>query len=61
MSDSLAPAWAAQSVANLESCGVLETGGALSGTLTRAEAAELLCGALDVLEEREARDGWLFW
>ena len=61
VSDSLAPAWAAQSVANLESCGVLETGGALSGTLTRAEAAELLCGALDVLEEREARDGWLFW
>ncbi len=55
------PAWAAQSVANLESCGVLETGGDLSGTLTRAEAAQLLCGAMDVLEQREASDGWLFW
>ena len=52
-----APAWAVQSAANLESCGVLqaESNGTLtlSNTLTRAEAAQLLVGALNVLENRE--------
>lgn len=58
------PDWAVQSVANLESCGVLQSDSngtlSLSNTLTRAEAAELLTGALDVLESRET-GGWLFW
>lgn len=59
-----APAWAAQSAANLESCGILQTDhtGALplANTLTRAEAAELLSNALDVLDARET-GGWFFW
>ena len=61
---SAAPVWAAQSGANLESVGLLqaETGGALtlSGSLTRGEGAQLLCGALDVLAERE-ESFWPFW
>ena len=61
---SAAPVWAAQSGANLESVGLLqaETSGALtlSGSLTRGEAAQLLCGALDVMEERED-SFWPFW
>lgn len=36
------------------------TSAALSEPLTRAAAAELLDGALDVLAAREAR-GWLPW
>lgn len=52
-----APVWASQSVANLESVGVLqteETGSlSLSEPLTRADTAVLLRGALDVLEQRE--------
>ncbi len=51
-----APAWAYQSVANLEAVGVLSTGtdGALnlSDTLTRAEAAEMLLCAQEVLDFR---------
>ncbi|WP_186564822.1 Ig-like domain-containing protein [Lawsonibacter celer] len=59
-----APAWALQSAANLNSCGVLpaDSTGALGleNTLTRADAAELLCGALDLLETRED-SGWFRW
>lgn len=61
---SSAPDWAVQSVANLESCGVLQTNSSgvlsLSNTLTRAEAAELLSGALDILESRQT-GGWFPW
>ncbi len=57
------PAWASQAVANLESCGVLRTdaSGALgvNAPLTRAAAAEILSGALDVLESRKT--GWFPW
>ena len=55
--------WAGQAAANLAASGVLreeETGSAALGeTLTRADAAELLDGALDVLAAR--KDGWLPW
>ncbi|MCI6256494.1 MAG: S-layer homology domain-containing protein [Clostridiales bacterium] len=58
------PDWAVQPAANLESCGVLQADGngslGLSSTLTRAEAAELLSGALDVLESRES-GSWFPW
>lgn len=58
------PAWASQSAANLASCGVLQADSSgtlgLSGTLTRADTAELLCGALEILEHR-ARDNWFPW
>lgn len=57
-----APAWAYQAAVNLETAGVLRTDSngalALSDSLTRADAAELLTGALDLLEAREA--GGLF-
>lgn len=60
----VAPAWAYQSAVNLETVGVLETTPdgalALSDTLTRADAAELLCGALEVLDARDS-DGWFPW
>ena len=51
------PSWAYQAAVNLETAGVLRTDAngalSLSQTLTRADAAELLAGALDLLENRE--------
>ena len=55
-----APAWASQAAANLVSCGVMDEESSLSQPLTRGEAAQLLCGALDVLEQRQD-GGWLWW
>ena len=56
--------WASQAAANLAASGVLReeetNSAALGDTLTRADAAELLDGALDVLAARED-DGWLPW
>ncbi len=61
---SAAPVWAAQSGANLESVGLLEASSdgtlTLSGSLTRGEAAQLLCGALEVMDQRE-KSFWPFW
>ena len=58
------PTWAAQAAANLESCGLLqadETGSlGMNDALTRADAAELLCGALELLDSRET-GGWFLW
>ena len=58
------PDWAYQAAVNLETVGVLQTAAdgslGLSDTLTRAEAADMLCGALEVLEAREP-GGWLLW
>ncbi len=51
-----APAWAAQSAANLSTCGVLPAEAGLTETLTRGEAAQLLCAALDLLDSRDT--GW---
>lgn len=54
--------WASQAAANLAASGVIRSGDAcaqaMSGQLTRAEVAELLDGALDVLAARE-ENGWL--
>lgn len=52
-----APAWAAQSAANLASCGMLDEDTVLSDPLTRAQAAQLLVDAMSVEEERDS--GWL--
>ena len=56
--------WAAQAAANLNASGILQTEDmgavALSGKLTMAEAAELLDGALDLLESRET-GGFFVW
>ena len=54
-----APAWAYQSVVNMEAVSVLPSSANLSQPLTRAEAAEMLCAMLDVLEARTT-SGW-FW
>ena len=50
------PAWAAQSAANLATCGVLPAGSTLESTLTRGEAAQMLCSALELLDSRDT--GW---
>ena len=59
-----APAWAFQAAVNLERSGVLETTSAgelaLSEPLTRGQCAQLLAGALDVVEARETT-GWFNW
>lgn len=59
------PTWACQAAINLETVGVLQTDadGALTlgDTLTRAEAAQMLAAALDVLEARESYSGWFHW
>ena len=56
--------WASQAAANLAASGVIReesvSPAALGDTLTRADAAELLDGALDVMEARED-DGWFPW
>ncbi|BDF67341.1 hypothetical protein CE91St43_13130 [Oscillospiraceae bacterium] len=54
-----APAWANQSVSNLASCGI-PTSAALEEPLTRAQAAVLLSGTIDLLDSRET-GGWFKW
>ena len=53
-----APDWAVQSAANLSSCGMLDQTSSLEEELDRGSAAQLLCGALEVLDARQ--DGGLF-
>lgn len=59
------PTWASQAAMNLETVGVLQTDAAgvlmLEDTITRADAAQMLAAALDVLETRESASGWLNW
>ena len=56
--------WAAQSAANLSASGIIRTESAgavqLSDSLTMADAAEMLDGALDVMNAR-GRGSWLPW
>lgn len=54
-----APAWAYQSVVNMEAVSVLSSSADLSRPLDRAEAAEMLSAMLDVLETRTT-SSW-FW
>lgn len=60
----LTPAWAYQAAVNLESVNVIRTdaNGAISlnDGMTRAECAEMLAGALDVLDARKT-GGWFNW
>lgn len=46
--DEAAPAWAAQSDANLAACGIIADGAAYDAALTRADAAEMLVSAMAV-------------
>ena len=50
-----APAWAAQPVANLQAVGVLKGDAALSASLTRGDAAQMLLSAMEVLDFRAQR------
>lgn len=50
--DGEVPAWAAQSAANLSSCDVLSADSVTDSVLTRAEAADMLCAAMNVIENR---------
>ena len=50
------PTWAAQSVANLSTCGMLDSQQSMSTAMTRGEAAQLLCSALELLDSRD--QGW---
>ena len=56
--------WAAQAAANLSASGVIRAEDAgsvpLSGELTMADAAEMLDGALDMVEARDS-GSWLPW
>lgn len=52
------PAWAYQSVVNMEAVSVLTSSTDLNRELTRAEAAEMLSAMLDVLDNRDS--GGLF-
>lgn len=46
------PAWAAQSVANMNAASVLSDLNAMDKGLTRAQAADMLCSMLDLLDTR---------
>ena len=48
------PTWAAQSVANMNAVSVLSNLNDMNDGLTRAQAADMLCAMLDVLENRDA-------
>ena len=51
--DDALPTWAVQSAANVSSCGLLPYGCSFTDTtLTRGAAAELLCGAIDIVAKR---------
>lgn len=44
--------WAAQSAANLDACGIMDSENVDSAALTHAEAADMLAAAMNVLENR---------
>ena len=54
------PAWAAQSVTNLASVDVMGQVADCGAALTRADAAELLCSAMDLMQEKnDSPFAWL--
>ncbi len=55
------PTWAYQATANLSSCDIMSGSTTGSSQLTRADAADLLCGALDLLESREEKHSLWDW
>ena len=48
------PAWACQSVANMSAVSVITNLNGMSDGLTRAQAADMLCAMLDVLDSRDS-------
>jgi hypothetical protein len=56
------PAWASQSVTNLYACDILgEYPLVPDQALTRADAAEMLSSAMDLLDARDSKDSLLSW
>jgi len=59
------PAWALQSAVNLQSIGVITASDMsstiISASITRGESAELLCSALEVLDQRNSDSSWFSW
>ncbi len=53
LAEDAAPVWAYQSVVNLEAVGILEKRSDLKEELTRAQAADLLLSAMEMLDFRE--------
>ena len=47
-----APSWAAQAAANLSACNVISKAETSTAALTRAEAADMLAAAMDLIESR---------
>ncbi|MEG2119233.1 MAG: Ig-like domain-containing protein [Pseudoflavonifractor sp.] len=60
----IAPVWAVQSAANLQTCGILhpdDTGAiGLSAPLNRGDAAQMILGAMEVLDARGGDGWWIF-
>lgn len=54
-----APEWAVQAVANLSSCDIIS--GLSAKPLTRGEAADMLCAAIELIEERGRDSSLLSW
>ena len=50
--DSYIPDWACAAVSSLTSCGVYPAGSDCAASLTRAEAAQMLLGAYELLQKR---------
>lgn len=59
------PTWACQAVMNLETAGVLrgftKSGSYLDDVVTRADAAQMLYSALELLDNRANSQNWLQW
>ena len=55
------PTWACQAVMNLETVGILHEVSELDASVTRAEAAQMLSSALDLIESREKNQAWFEW
>lgn len=59
--DGAVPVWAAQAAGNLESVNVFSLGGRPDDAMTRADAAEMLMRAAEVVAERTKKSGLLGW
>lgn len=55
------PTWACQAVMNLETVGILHEVPESDDPVTRAEAAQMLSSALDLVESREKNQAWFGW
>ena len=61
--ETLCPSWAYQATLNLSACDIIPstTTSVFNNAITRADAAEMLCGAISVLEARDEGSSLLSW